>query len=67
MIYLSFSRLFTICKNTKPPKIIRQIVNRLEKANSLIIRLNSRLFLVFIDLLSKSYANSWIQGRFIEI
>jgi hypothetical protein len=36
---LPFRRLFTICKNMKPPKIIKQIINKLEIANSLMIRL----------------------------
>jgi len=36
--YQSSNFFFKIFKNAKPPKIINQIINKLEKANSLIIR-----------------------------
>jgi hypothetical protein len=39
VIYLSSNRFFTIFKNAKPPKMIRQIINKLDRANSLIIEL----------------------------
>ncbi len=38
-IYQSSNRLFTIFKNAKPPRMIRQIINKVEKTNSLTFRL----------------------------
>jgi len=37
MFYQSSNRFFTTFKNAKPTKIITQIINKLEKANSFII------------------------------
>jgi hypothetical protein len=67
VIYQSSNRLFTIFKNAKPPKIINQIINKLEKAISFIIRLIPHSFLVFVNIISKSYANQKKQVKFIEI
>ncbi len=39
LIYQSSNRLFTIFKNAKPPRIIRQIMNKVEKTNSFTSRL----------------------------
>jgi hypothetical protein len=47
VIYQSSNRFLTIFSNAKPPKIIKKIINRLEKANSLIIRLEHNYF-VFV-------------------
>lgn len=39
VFYQSSNRLLTIFKNAKPPRIIRQIINKVEKTNSFTIRL----------------------------
>lgn len=47
--------------------MINQIINKLEKANSFIIRLIPHSFLVFVIIISKSYANRGKRMKFIEI
>ena len=47
--------------------MINQIINKLEKAISFIIRLIPHSFLVFVNIISKSYANRGKRIKFIEI